>query len=140
MYLMTYYSMIKLSKTWDYALKAISYIADKSPELVQIKDIASSQDISESHLRLIIADLNHAKILETVRWRYGWVRLIKDPATISVFNILDAVWEELGITDCTKDIYCDKKNDCYTTDVLWNLQKGFNALLKMHTLDKIVKK
>jgi len=137
---MTYSPMIKLSKTWDYALKAICYIADKAPELVQIKDIATSQDISESHLRLIIADLNNAKILETVRGRYGWVKLLKDPATISVFDILLAVWEELWITDCTKDIYCEKKSDCYTTDTLWNLQKGFNALLKIHTLDKIVKK
>lgn len=132
--------MIKLSKTWDYALKAICYIADKSPELVQIKDIASNQDISESHLRLVIADLNNAKILKTVRGRYGWVQLARDPSKITVFDILQAVWEELGITDCTKDIYCDKKHDCYTTDVLWNLQKWFNALLKMHTLDKIIKK
>ena len=132
--------MIKLSKTWDYALKAICYIADKSPELVQIKDIANSQNISESHLRLVIADLNNSGILKTVRWRYGWVKLVKDPATISVFDILLAVWEELGITDCTKDIYCEKKTDCYTTDVLWNLQKGFNSLLKIHTLDKIIKK
>lgn len=132
--------MIKLSKTWDYALKAICYIADKSPELVQIKDISTNQGISESHLRIIVADLNNAWILETLRWRYGWVRLAKEPSQITVFSILQAVWEELGITDCTKDIYCEKQTECYTTDVLWNLQKGFNTLLKIHTLDKIIKK
>ncbi len=132
--------MIKLSKTWDYALKATTYIADKSPRLVQIKEISTDQDISESHLRLIIADLNNGGILKTIRGRNGGVQLAKDPSKITVFDILQAVREELGITDCTKDIYCEKKSDCYTTDTLGNLQKGFNALLKMHTLDKIVKK
>lgn len=132
--------MIKLSKTWDYALKAMCYIADHPNAMLQIHDIAESQEISESHLRLIIADLNKHNILQTVRGRNGWVKLTKSPAEISVFDILSSVWEELGITDCTKDVYCAKKSDCYTTDVLWNLQKWFNSLLKMHTLDKIVKK
>ncbi len=132
--------MIKLSKTWDTALKALCYIADHSSELVQIKDIAIDQDISESHLRLVITDLSHAGIIETKQGRHGGVQLLKQPELITIFDILVAVWEELGITDCTKDIYCDKKTDCYTTDVLGSLQKGFNSLLKLHTLDKIIKK
>ena len=132
--------MIKLSKTWDSALKALGYIADRSPELVQIKDISMDQGISESHLRLVIADLANAGIVLTKQGRYGGVELAKPPEKITVFDILLAVWEELGITDCTKDIYCEKKTDCYTTDVLWNLQRWFNSLLKLHTLDKVIKK
>ncbi|MCH2189256.1 Rrf2 family transcriptional regulator [Candidatus Gracilibacteria bacterium] len=130
--------MIKLSKTGDSALKAICYIADHAPEIIQIRDISAGQGISESHLRLIIADLNNAGILRTIRGRNGGVQLAQSPSTLSVFDILQAVGEELGITDCTKDIYCEKKSECYTTDVLGNLQKGFNSLLKIHTLDKII--
>jgi DNA-binding IscR family transcriptional regulator len=37
---------------------------------------------------------------------------------ISLYDIFLAVGEEIGLTDCTKDIYCEKKADCYTTDVL----------------------
>ena len=131
--------MIKLSKTWDLALKAVCYIADRN-ELVHIKDIALSESLSESLLRRIIADLEKWGIVETVKWRNGGVRLAKSAKLISIYHILDAVWEELGLADCTKDIYCAKKTDCYTTDALWSLQRGFNSLLKMHTLDKIIKK
>ena len=132
--------MIKLSKTWDTALKALCYIADYSGNLVQIKDISIDQKLSESHLRLVIADLSNAGIIETKQWRYGGVQLRQKPEQISVFDILLAVWEELWISDCTKDIYCEKKSQCYTTDVLWSLQKWFNSLLKLYTLDKIIKK
>lgn len=44
--------------------------------------------------------------------------LASDASQISLYDIFLAVGEEIGITDCTKDIYCEKKSDCYTTDVL----------------------
>lgn len=131
--------MIKLSQTWDDALKAMCYIADRG-DLVQIKEIAQHEWVSETCLRRIIADLNTAWVLQTLRWRWGWVRLARSAENISVYDIFLAVGEELGMTDCTKDIYCEKKDNCYTTDVLWNLQRWFNSLLKMQTLDKIIKK
>lgn len=131
--------MLKLSKTWDYALKATCYIADRKG-LIHIHDISKDEDISEALLRRIIADLEKAGIIETIKGRNGWVKLARELHTISVYDILEAAGEELGITNCTKDMYCEKKSDCYTTDVLGNLQRGFTSLLKMNTLDKIIKK
>lgn len=131
--------MIKLSQTWDDALKAVCYIADRW-DLVQIRDIVSHEGMSETCLRRIIADLNTGWILKTTQGRWWWVKLVKEPRFISIYDVFLAVGEEMGITDCTRDMHCDKKDDCYTTDVLWNLQRGFNSLLKMQTLDKIIKK
>jgi len=131
--------MIKLSQTWDDALKALCYIADKG-DLVQIREIVESQGMSETCLRRIIPDLHKAGILIAKQWRGGGVMLATDASQVSLYDIFLAVGEEIWITDCTKDIYCDKKSDCYTTDVLWNLQRGINSLLKMQTLDKIIKK
>ena len=131
--------MIKLSQTWDDALKALCYIADTGG-LVQIKDIVLDQWMSETCLRRIIPDLHKAGILIAKQWRWGGVVLAMEASQISLYDIFLAVGEEIGITDCTKDIYCEKKSDCYTTDILWNLQRGINSLLKMQTLDKIIKK
>jgi Rrf2 family protein len=91
-------------------------------------------------LRRVIAELEKAWLLKTLQGRYGGVQLAKEAQFISVFDILYAVWEELWIADCTKEIYCEKQTYCTTTDVLWKLQKWFNSLLKIHTLDKIIKK
>ena len=131
--------MIKLSQTWDDALKAVCYIADRE-WLVQIKDIAQDLKVSETCLRRIIADLNTGGILKTTQGRGGGVTLAKKMETVSVYDVFLAVGEEMGITDCTKDLHCENREDCYTTDVLGNLQRGFNALLKLQTLDKIIKK
>jgi len=131
--------MIKLSQTWDDALKALCYIAD-TWWLVQIKDIVTYEWMSETCLRRIIPDLHKAWILLSKQWRGWWVALAMSPEKISLYDIFLAVWEEIWLTDCTKDIYCEKKSNCYTTDVLGNLQRWFNSLLKMQTLDKIIKK
>ena len=96
--------------------------------------------MSESCLRLIVADLNRAGIIQSKQGRNGGLILGKPATLISLYDVFLAVGEEMGITDCTKDIYCAKKSSCYTTDVLSNLQRGFHSLLKMQTIEKILKK
>ena len=132
--------MIKLSKKWDYALKSIIYIAEKSPELLKIQDVSNDLNISESLLRRIIADFHKLWIIESVKWRNGWVKLLKEKKDISVYEILFSVGEELWITDCTKWLECVNIDKCWTTNLLSNLQKSFNWILKLQTLDKIIKK
>jgi len=131
--------MIKLSKKWSYALKAIIFIAQNNSSLVKIKDISISEKISETLLRRIIADAEKSELVKTVKWRNWWVKLWKELSKISVFDILKSAGEELWITECTKWESCSNLNNCSTTYLLWNLQKWFNSLLKINTLDKIVK-
>ncbi len=130
--------MIKLSKKWSYALKAVIYIA-KSQDLVHITGISEAENISVWMLRRIVAELEKQWVLETIKWRNGGIKLWKKVHQISVFDILFAVWEELGITDCTRWVECDNQDNCSTEVLLWGLQKGFNSLLHIYTLDKIIK-
>ena len=132
--------MIKLSKKWSYALKATLYIAEKNPKLVKILDIANDLKISESLLRRIISELEKSAILMTVKGRNGGVNLGMELEDISVYDILNSIWEELWVSDCTKWISCDNLDNCSTTNLFWNLQKSFNWILKLQTLDKIIKK
>lgn len=132
--------MIKLSKKWSYALKSVLYIAEQKAELVKILDISISLDISESLLRRIVSELEKSAILMTVKWRKWWVRLWMNLSGISVYDILNSVWEELSISDCTSWKFCVKSENCSTTELFWNIQKSFNAILKLQTLDKIIKK
>ena len=130
--------MIRLSKKWSYALKSVIYVA-KNNEFVKITDISHSADISEGMVRRIVADLEKSGILTTVKWRNGGVKLWKKIHEISVYDILYSIWEELWITECTRWEFCDIVDDCSTTSLLWNLQKWFHSLLKLNTLDKIIK-
>ena len=131
--------MLKLSKKWSYAVKAMIYIATSNKELVHISDISKDEEISESLLRRIVSNLEKSGILITVKWRYCGIKLWKTPNKISTYDILSSIWEELWITDCTKWVDCDKHSSCTTTSLFSSLQTGFNSLLKMYTLDKIIK-
>jgi len=131
--------MLKLSKKWWYALKAVLYIAERETELIKIIDISRELSISESLLRRIISDLERTNILSTIKGRSWGVKLWEGTNKISIYDILSSVWEELWITDCTKWLICDNSDVCSTTLLLWNLQKSFNWILKLQTLDKIIK-
>jgi len=131
--------MLKLSKKWWYALKAVLYIAKNSEKLIKIIDLSNELNISESLLRRIVSDLDKSGILLTIKGRMWGVKLWMDLNNISVYDILNSVWEELWITDCTKWLICENSEFCSTTILLWNLQKSFNWILKLQTLDKIIK-
>lgn len=132
--------MIKLSTKGDYAIKTIIYLLWNNNCLVKISEISSSQKISESLLRRVVADMERSSIIETVKWRNGWIKISKSLNSISLYDILLSVWEELWISNCTKWISCDNHSNCYTTDLYSLVQKGFNWVLKIYTLDKIQKK
>lgn len=132
--------MIKLSQKWSYAIKAIIYIANNSDDLVKISDISSSQKISESLLRRIIADLDKSGLIKTTKWRNWWIKLWREINNISTYDILEAIWEDLYVRKCTAGESCNNHEDCTTSNLYWDLQKWLNWILKLYTLDKILKK
>jgi len=128
--------MIKLSTKWDYAMKSIIYLLKNKDSVIKISDISSDLNISESLLRRIIASLHKSWIVYTKKWRNWWLSLWRDPKSISVYDVLFSVWEELWISECTKWNYCENKDICFTTHIYWNIQKWLNGILKLYTLDK----
>ena len=110
--------MIKLSQTGYYALHAVIYTAEHRESLVKIKDISDDLHISEALLRRVIAELEKASVLITSRGRNGGISLAKEPNKITVYEILEACGEELGIRDCTKGVQCDNQSSCTITEVL----------------------
>lgn len=131
--------MIKLSKKWDYWLKAIVYLANRHSSLVKISEISKELLISETFLRRIIADFEKYSIIETIKGRNGWVILKKDLKVISLYDILLSLWEDLNVSNCSTWNFCEKSGSCITTDIFKNLQKSFSWVLKLYTLDKIIK-
>lgn len=132
--------MIKLSKKWDYGLKAISYLAGKKWTLVTIWEISKELAISETFLRRIVNDFEKADLLKTIKWRNGGVILERELRSISLYDIFSSLWEDLSITNCTAGMSCKNQENCVTTSTLKSLQKWFSSLLKIHTLDSIDKK
>jgi Rrf2 family protein len=86
--------MIKLSQTGYYALHSVIYSAEQKKS-VTIKEISTQEQMSESLLRRIIAELEKAHIIKTMRGRNGGISLAKETNKITVYEILEAIGEEL---------------------------------------------
>ncbi len=132
--------MIKLSKKWDYWLKAISYMAQSQDKVLKISEISQTLEISEAFLRKIINNFERWNLIKTIKGRNGGVYIEKNLQEISLYDILSSLGEDLFITSCTSGQYCKNEDSCVTTNVLKSLQKWFSSLLKLYTLDKIIKK
>lgn len=132
--------MIKLSSKWNHAIKAVMFLIKNEEWLINISQIAKEENISESLLRRIIADLDRANIVTTIKWRNWWIYIERDIKTISLYDILNAVWEDLWIKECSSWEKCYDSVSCNVFPVYNELQKSFNAILKIYTLDKIKKR
>ncbi len=132
--------MIKLSKKWDYGLRAISYLAAHKWKQIKTAYIAKELWVSETFLRRIINDFEKAHLITTLKWRNGGVFFEKESREVSLYDIFLSLWEDLVLTDCTGWIFCKNEEKCITNLVLLSIQKWFLALLKIYTLDKIIKK
>lgn len=131
--------MIKLSKKWDYAIKTTIFLWKNKEDIFKISQVSEELDISESLLRRIIADLEKSGIIKSIKWRNWWVKIGKSLEKITLFDILLAIWEDLFLSDCTAWKDCEKSWSCGTEDIYWLLQKWLNGILKVYSLDKIVK-
>ncbi|MEA3313166.1 MAG: Rrf2 family transcriptional regulator [Caldisericota bacterium] len=120
-----------------YALKALIYLAEKKNKRATIREISKENNISFSYILRICSMLRSNGLLDSVRGRSGGYILTRDPADISLYEIIQAVGRE------TVEIKCNygKRKDipCITTDCLallpWEKTKSkVDKLFKSITL------
>ena len=78
-----------ISTKGRYALRVMIDIAEHQHDgYIPLKEIAARQEISEKYLEQIIAVLNKAGYVKSVRGAQGGYRIAKDPADFTVGMIL----------------------------------------------------
>jgi Rrf2 family protein len=99
-----------VTTTEGYALKALIYIASKKDRRATIREISDVNKISFPYILRICASLRAHGILESVRGRNGGYILKKDPAEISLYDIIQAVGRQTVEIRCEygkrKDLSC----------------------------------
>jgi Rrf2 family transcriptional regulator, cysteine metabolism repressor len=83
---------MKVSQKGLYALKALTLLARRYPEgAIKIRDIAEGEELPEKFLELILLELNHARIVESVRGSRGGYRLKRPPSEIFLGEIIRTI-------------------------------------------------
>lgn len=112
---------MKISTKGRYALRLMLDIAtDTSGEPVKIKDVAARQEISEKYLEQIIAVLNKAGFVRSIRGAQGGYLLAKQPVEYTVGMILRLVEGSMAPVECLEfdNNTCHRQDSCVTL-ILW---------------------
>ena len=107
-------------------------------EPVKVKDIARRQDISEKYLEQIIAMLNKAGLVKSIRGAKGGYVLGQDPKQVTVGRILEAAEGDMSVVDNLGEVTGENLTDI-VCDKLWGrLDESVRQVLDHQTLADLV--
>lgn len=112
---------MRISTKGRYALRLMLDLAvSDSGEPVKLKDVAARQGISDKYLEQIIATLNKAGYVRSVRGAQGGYMLKYSPEKYTVGMILRLTEGSLAPVACVEEdaMECERKDGCVTY-VLW---------------------
>lgn len=131
---------MKLSTRSRYAARAIIEIAkQKGEKPITRKVICESQQISSSYLENILIILKNQGIIKTIRGPRGGYSLAKDPADITMYDIVSVFEGSISAVHCVDDPKnCQRYSDCPTKIVWEELMKSQKKVLKSFTIEKLM--
>lgn len=103
---------MRLTLHTDYALRVLVHVGLRDGELVTISEIAECYGISKNHLTKVVHQLGRAGYLETVRGKYGGVRLLVQPEDVRLGDFVRKTEEDFALARCMRaDGACDAEGE-----------------------------
>lgn len=91
---------MRLSEYTDYTLRVLMYCAAHRDRLVTIAELAEQHELSKNHLMKVVNDLARQGLLETTRGRGGGLRLLAEPETIRIGDVVRATETDFRLVEC----------------------------------------
>jgi Rrf2 family protein len=92
---------MQITRQADYALRAVIYLSRLAPEQrAATSQIAAEQQIPPSFLAKIVSQLSVAGLLQTSRGARGGVSLAKNPAEITLLDVVEAIDGPILLNEC----------------------------------------
>jgi Rrf2 family transcriptional regulator, cysteine metabolism repressor len=126
---------VKLSTKGRYGVAAMYDLAlhyGQGP--ISLKSVASRQGISEHYLEQLMGTLRKSGYVKSVRGAQGGYTLTKDPAQISVGDIIKIMEGPIApvdclLTDAVDNEYCQRASICVTRGVWAKVRDSINGVL-----------
>jgi len=118
---------LRFSAKGEYGVRAVLDIALNSPgEPVQVREIARRQNIPERFLEHVMSSLKKGGLVESYRGAQGGYALSRDPAGLSLADVLQAVEGPIVLAECVNQepLRCDAGELCVIRDVWRDVQKA----------------
>ena len=132
---------MKVSTKGRYALRLMIDIAEYGSEgvPVRLKDVARRQNLSGKYLEQIIAILNKAGYVRSIRGPQGGYLLARNPSEYTAGMILRLTEGSLAPIACLEDeMACDMMDNCATIKLWRKLNDAINDVVDSVTLEDLV--
>jgi Rrf2 family protein len=122
---------MQINQATDYSFRVVLYLsAQPRGEVVEANTIAQTQCIPMRYLFKIMPSLTRAGIITSQRGVGGGYMLAKDPAEISLLDVIEAIEGPIRLNRCLIDAqYCSKHGppECPVHNALAAIQQRLNA-------------
>ena len=134
--------MIKISKSVEYSLLALRYIADNEKlTTISSRNISDQLNIPYDLLSKLLQKLVRKGIVQSKKGKYGGYNLLVSEENLSILDIIDALDENIQLTNCTFDNAnkedCNRIDDCCIRSPFWHLQNKINEMFNSLTLNQL---
>lgn len=128
---------MRLTRYSDYAMRVLLYLGARPERLCPIAEVSRAYGISQNHLMKVVNDLVNAGYLESVRGRFGGVRLARPASEINVGTVVRHTEDGFDLVDCGSCIIAPA---CGLTGALHEALAAFMAVLDGYSLADLLAK
>lgn len=105
--------MLRVTKLTDYATLVLTVLAARPGDVLSAPDLAEHAGLEPPTVAKVLKPLAQAGLVEGFRGANGGYRLARDPAAISLVEIVEAMEGPLGMTECSlHDGQCGIEQSC----------------------------
>ena len=136
---------MKFSVKADYGLRALIELALRGGNgagPIGAKEIAARQDIPERFLEQQLTALKRAGLVNSQRGSPGGCSLAKDPAKISVLEVIEALDGPVINMEClvSREQACSKDSCCVVQELWFQSQVKLKEFLQSVTIEDLTKR
>ncbi len=100
------------SQTVEYALRAVAFLASRSPDAQNTEQIAKATKVPPAYLSKVLQSLGRAGIVRSQRGLHGGFSLAVDPHELTILQVVDVVDPIRRIKSCPLELKGHGVNLC----------------------------
>ncbi len=130
--------MFAVSARTQYAIRAMSCLAKRPDRSATAAEIALAESIPAKYLEGILSRLKASGLIESERGKNGGYSMAKDPAAISMLEIVEAIDGRIKPVTCVDAPgACAFGGDCHPRNFWIGLKATIDAYLAERTLKDV---
>ena len=122
--------MVRISKTTEYALVVMKHMSSAGNALCSVREMSGRYELPQGLLAKILQRLAAAGIVTSVQGPHGGYRLARDPDTVSLLELSEAVEGPARVIACEQpDGSCDRRSRCTVAEPVRAIAHQLTGLL-----------